>query len=167
MPKPATRKTVLLLHILASAGLFGAVAAYFALAVTGLIGTEEISVRAAYRAGGLITWWLILPLGVAALATGMLSSLVSPWGLFRHYWVVVKLALTFVILGALILHAFPIAHMAEQAFTAEFGLDSIVPQRLQLLLAAGAGLLAILAVSVLSVFKPRGLTRHGWRKQRE
>lgn len=167
MPKPATRKTVLLLHILAAAGLFGAVAAFFALAAAGLTGTEDIPVRGAYWAGGIITWWLILPLGAAALGTGILSSLVSPWGLFRHYWVVVKLALTLLILAVLILHAFPLTHIADQAIGQGFGAAGMMEQRRQLVMASGAGLIAVLAVTILSVFKPRGLTRHGWRKQRE
>lgn len=161
------RKTVLLLHILASVGLFGTVAAFVALAIAGLSGVDDGPVRSAYWAGGLITWWLILPLGFAALATGILSGLASPWGLFRHYWVVVKLVLTLLILAVLIIHAFPITHMAELAANGSFGADGMVAQRRQLLMASSAGLFAILAVGVLSVFKPSGLTRHGWRKQRE
>lgn len=167
MPSHFARKTVLLVHILASVGLFGAVAAFVALAIAGLTDTADIPVRAAYWAGGLITWWLILPLGIAALATGLLSGLVSPWGLFRHYWVIVKLALTMLILALLILHALPISFMAERAETGGFGVNDMLAQRRQLVLASTAGLVAILAVSILSVFKPRGLTRYGWRKQRE
>lgn len=163
MSNPATRKTVLLLHILASVGLFSAVAAFFALAVAGLTGTEDIPVRGAYWAGGLITWWLILPLGAAAVGTGLLSGLVSPWGLFRHHWVVIKLALTLLILAVLILHAFPIAHMADQAIGQGFGAAGLMEQRRQLVMASGAGLIAILAVSILSVFKPRGLTVRRWK----
>jgi len=167
MTTALTRKTVLLLHILASVGLFGTVAAFVALAIAGLSIAGDSPVRAAYWAGGLITWWLILPLGFAALATGILSGLASPWGLFRHYWVVTKLVLTLLILAVLMLHVFPITHMAELAASDGFGADGMIIQRRQLLMASGAGLLAILAVSILSVFKPSGLTRHGWRKQRE
>ena len=161
------RKSVLLLHILASVGLFGTVATFVALAIAGLSSADDSTVRAAYWAGGLITLWLILPLGFAALATGILSGLASPWGLLRHYWVVVKLVLTLLILAALILHAFPIANLAELAASDGFGADGMVAHRRQLLMASGAGLLAILVVCVLSVFKPSGLTRHGWRKQCE
>ena len=32
---------------------------------------------------------------------------------------------------------------------------------------AGGGLLVLLVVQVLNVYKPRGLTRYGWRKQQE
>lgn len=172
MPSRTMRKTVLLFHIVASVGLFGAVAAFVALAVAGLVGTADIPVRAAYWAAGLITVWLILPLGATAFASGVLSGLLSPWGLFRHYWVVVKFLLTLLILAVLVLHAVPISAMAERAVTWGFGAegvatDGMLAQRLQLVMASGAGLFALMAVTVLSVFKPHGLTRHGWRKQRE
>jgi hypothetical protein len=32
---------------------------------------------------------------------------------------------------------------------------------------AGAALVLLLVATTLSVYKPRGLTRYGWRKQRE
>jgi hypothetical protein len=31
----------------------------------------------------------------------------------------------------------------------------------------GLGLVVLLAITVLNVYKPRGLTRYGWRKQQE
>jgi len=39
--------------------------------------------------------------------------------------------------------------------------------RLQLVVAAGAGLLVLLVATGLAVVKPRGLTPYGWRRQRE
>ncbi len=35
------------------------------------------------------------------------------------------------------------------------------------LLHAGVGLLVLLVVQVLNVYKPRGMTPYGWRKQQE
>ena len=32
---------------------------------------------------------------------------------------------------------------------------------------AGGGLLVLLVAAVLNVYKPRGMTRYGWRKQHE
>ena len=37
--------------------------------------------------------------------------------------------------------------------------------RVQLVIASGAGVLALLATTALSIYKPRGLTRYGWRRQ--
>jgi hypothetical protein len=37
----------------------------------------------------------------------------------------------------------------------------------QLVIVAGAGLLVLLVATALSVYKPRGVTAYGWRKQQE
>ena len=51
-------------------------------------------VRAAYPAMELAARFVIVPLAFASLLTGVIQSLGTPWGLFRHYWVLVKLLLT-------------------------------------------------------------------------
>jgi hypothetical protein len=43
---------------------------------------------------GLLAETVLVPLAVAALATGVLLGLGTPWGLTRHAWVLTKLALT-------------------------------------------------------------------------
>ena len=45
-------------------------------------------VRAAYLVTALIGWLVIVPLSFAVLVTGLVQSLGTEWGLFRHYWVV-------------------------------------------------------------------------------
>ncbi|HYN23361.1 MAG TPA: hypothetical protein VE078_20565, partial [Thermoanaerobaculia bacterium] len=51
-------------------------------------------VRAAYLAMELTAWFVIVPLILASLLTGLVQSLGTTWGLFRHYWVLAKLVLT-------------------------------------------------------------------------
>jgi hypothetical protein len=36
-----------------------------------------------------------------------------------------------------------------------------------MVVASGAALLALLVLTALSVYKPQGMTRYGWRKQHE
>jgi hypothetical protein len=38
-----------------------------------------------------ILWFVLVPLSLASLLTGLVQSLGTPWGLFRHYWVLFKL----------------------------------------------------------------------------
>lgn len=156
------RKTILLVHIVSSVALLGAVAAYLLLAVVGLLSQTSFPARASYWAGNMMTWFLILPLAVGALLSGLLVSISTPWGLLRHYWVVVKLGLTLAVLAVLVIHTQPIQVMAMVALDQELLAQDHVPQRIQLVVASGAGLLVILIISVLSVFKPSGLTRYGW-----
>jgi hypothetical protein len=85
-------------------------------------------------------------------------------GLFRHYWVVVKLVLTLVATLLLLLHTQPIGHLgAVAAGGARFGAD-LDGMRLQLVVDAAAALIVLLGATVLAVYKPRGLTPVGQRR---
>src|SRR6266700_1571983 len=88
------RKFALTLHVVASVGWIGAVAVFLALAVVGLVSPDIAHVRASYVAMDLTYESVIIPLGLASLVTGVISSLGTEWGLFRYYWVLVKLLLT-------------------------------------------------------------------------
>src|SRR5258708_22914258 len=88
------RKFALTAHVTSSVGLLGSIAAFLALAIAGLTSQDIKMVRAAYLAMELIARFVIVPLAFASLLTGLIQSLGTPWGLFRHYWVVVKLLLT-------------------------------------------------------------------------
>src|ERR1700704_845733 len=88
------RKFALTAHVTSSVGLLGSIAAFLALAISGLTSQDIKMVRAAYLAMELIARFVIVPLAFASLLTGLIQSLGTPWGLFRHYWVVVKLLLT-------------------------------------------------------------------------
>src|SRR6184192_1575618 len=87
------RKLALTTHITSSVGWLGSVAA-LALAIAGVTSHDPQVVRAAYLAMYLTTWFVIVPLSLASLLTGLVDSWGTPWGLFRHYWVVTKLLLT-------------------------------------------------------------------------
>src|SRR5437879_499958 len=91
---PRLRKFALTAHVICSVGLLGAIAGFLALAVAGLTSQNDQMVRAAYPAMQLIARFVILILAFASLLTGLIQSVGSPWGLFRHYWVLTKLLLT-------------------------------------------------------------------------
>ena len=88
------RKLALTAHITFSVGWLGAVVAYLALAIVGLTSRDAQIVRAAYLSMELIGWFVIVPFSLAALLTGLVQSLGTQWGLFRHYWILVKFLLT-------------------------------------------------------------------------
>jgi hypothetical protein len=85
------RKFALTAHVASSVGWLGAVVAYLALGVSAATGREAQTVRAAWIAMEVIGWFAIAPLAIAALLTGLVVSLGTPWGLFRHYWVLITL----------------------------------------------------------------------------
>ena len=161
---PAVRKLALTVHLTSSVGWIGAVLAYLALGVAAVTSSDTQTVRAAWTAMDLTGWWVIVPLALAALLTGLVMSLGTHWGLFRHYWVLISLGLTVLCTVVLVLHMPTVSRMASMARTAEgadlraLGGDLFHP---------GVGLLLLLAITVLNVYKPAGLTPYGWRRQRE
>lgn len=158
---PFARKLALTAHVTASLGWLGSVACFVALAVAGLRARDAASVRAACLAMETIASTVIVPLSIASLATGIVQSLGTTWGLVRHYWVVMKLILTVVATFVLLMHIAPIKELADMATAgASFGVDERRMQ-VQLLVDAVAGGVILLAATLLSIYKPKGLTPLG------
>lgn len=163
--KPGIRKFALTVHITSSVGWFGAVVAYLAVAVVTQTNHDAQMVRA-YFALDLITRYVLVPLAFASLLTGLVMSFGTAWGLFRHYWVIFKLILT--TLSTIVLLGF------TQTMSYMVGAASDPATSIADLRALGAGkehaiaaLVVLIVNTLLSVYKPRGLTRYGWRKQQE
>lgn len=165
--KPRLRKLSLTAHVTSSVGWLGAVATFLALSVTGLTSQEAQMVRSAYLAMELTASFVIVPLSLASLITGLIQSLGTKWGLFRHYWIMAKLLINILCTVVLVLHMQPITHLAGVAAETALSSADFRETRIQLVANAGAALLALLVATALAVYKPRGLTRYGWRKQRE
>jgi hypothetical protein len=161
---PGVRKFVLAVHLASSLGWVGAVVVYIALGGTAAASQDAQTVRAAWIAMEVAGWVVIVPLALAALVSGLIISLGTQWGLFRHYWVLISLALT--ILATVIL----LLHMPSVSSTARIAREVDGAQLNKLggdLGHAVGGLLVLLVITVLNVYKPRGLTPYGWRKQEE
>jgi hypothetical protein len=157
---PPVRKAVLTAHVVTSVGWLGAVVAYLALDLTAVTSGDPDVSRAAFVAMELVVVSAVVPLALASLVIGVVNALGTSWGLFRHWWVVVKLLLTSVATVVLLLQVPGIRSMAEAARS---GTD---PGDLPGTLAHSiGGLLVLVLVAVLSTYKPRGLTRYGWRRQ--
>jgi hypothetical protein len=161
------RKLALTAHVTTSVGWLGALAVFLAHALASLISQDEQMVRAASLAMGLTAWFVILPLSLAALTTGLVQALGTAWGLFRHYWILFKLLLTAVATIVLLLKLGPISYLADVAAETTFSGADLVGLRTSLMVHAAGGLLVLLAVATLAVYKPRGMTRYGLRKERE
>jgi hypothetical protein len=142
----------------------GADAAFLALAVAGLTTQDAQMMQAAYLAMQVAAWYVIVPLSLASLLTGLIQSLGTKWGLLRHYWIVFKLLINVFANVALLIHTQPIGRLARAAAESALAPGALHEARLQLVVAAGGGLLLLLVATTLAVYKPRGLTPYGWRK---
>lgn len=165
---PNLRKLVLTSHITTSVGLLGAVVGFLALALAGVTSQDPQMVHAAYPAMKLIAWFVVIPLAFAALFTGIIQSLGTTWGLFRHYWILAKLVLMLLAILVLLVQMNTIGLLAGIAGEVRLLAGELRGMQLRLVLHAGGGLLVLLVATTLAVYKPWGMTRYGaLRKQQE
>ena len=161
---PGLRRAALIAHVTASVGWFGSVLAFLALAVAGTTVADEQRMRAAYLAMDMLGWAVLVPLAAVTFVTGLVQSLGTSWGLFRHYWVVVKLVLTVAATIVLLLYTGTLTRLADAAAApASSSASTLLPSASPVVHSATA-LLVLFLTAVLSVYKPRGLTAHGWRR---
>jgi hypothetical protein len=163
---PRLRKFALAAHLTFSVGWIGAAAGYIALDVAAATSQDAQTLRSAYLAMELIVWYVIVPLALASLLTGLVMSLGTRWGLFRHYWVLISLLLTIIATIVLLAETQTISYFAAMAANPTTSGDDLRALGNTLVHSVG-GTVVLLVILVLNVYKPRGMTRYGWRKQRE
>src|SRR5919107_5497539 len=112
---PRLRKFALAAHLTFSVGWIGAVAGYMALDVAAATSQDAQTLRACYLAMELIAWYVIVPLALASLLSGLVMSLGTKWGLFRNYWTLISLLLTIIATVVLLVETQTIGYFANAA----------------------------------------------------
>jgi hypothetical protein len=130
-----------------------------------LTSRDAQTVRGAYLVMEPAAWLVLVPLAFASLLTGLVMSLGTTWGLFRHYWVLFKLLINVFATIILLTYMETFSFMAGVA--ADPSADLALVQNASPMLHAALALLVLLVATVLAVYKPRGMTPYGRRKQRE
>jgi hypothetical protein len=144
--KPKVRKWWLVLHVVSSVGWLGVTIGMLVLALAAFDAPQL------YQAMSLLGDLVVLPLALAALATGVVLSLGTKWGLVKHRWVLVKFVLTVIAVVATTFALRAGLHEAAGGVAAA-GSDVLV--------ASCVSLTLYTINTVLSVFKPWGRTRWG------
>jgi hypothetical protein len=158
--RPRLRKFALTAHVTSSVGWLGA------LAVVGLTSQDAELVRAAYLVMEPLGWFVLVPLAFASLFTGLVQSLGTVWGLFRHYWVLFKLLINVFATIVLLMYTQTLRTLGDLAAETTSSSDDLGALRSPSpLLHAGAALLLLLVATGLAVYKPRGMTPYGQRRQ--
>ena len=160
---PRLRKVALAVHITLSVGWIGAVAGYIGLEVAAATSRDAQTLRAAYLAMELIAWYVIVPLALASLLTGLIMSLGTRWGQFRHYSLI-SLLLTIIATVVLLVETQTINYFADTAADPTTSSNDLRALGNTLVHSVG-GTVVLLVILVLNMYKPRGMTRYGWRKQ--
>lgn len=153
------RKLVFTTHVTSSLGWTGAVVVFLVLALIGMTSPHEATVRGAYLVMAPTAWLVLVPLAHASLLTGAAISLGTPWGLFRHYWVFAKLAITVAATILLLVYLGTFGQMAATAGNPMQNLSSV--RNPSPVVHSVLALLALITATVLAIYKPFGLTPFG------
>ena len=159
---PRLRKFALTAHVTSSVGFLGAVVVFLALAVIGLTSRDAQTVRGAYLVMEPAARFVLVPLAFASLLTGLVQSLGTTWGLFQHYWVLFKLLINVFATIVLLIYVPTLGYLAGVAADPTVDLGGV--RNSSPTLHAALALLVLLVATVLSVYKPQGMTRYGRRK---
>lgn len=159
--RPGVRRFALVAHVTCSVGWLGTVATFLAMAIVGAASSDEQTARGVYLVLDRVAWFTLVPLAAGTLITGVIQSLATQWGLFRHYWVLFKLVITAVATVVLLQYMPTFAAMAGIAADADTTLTEI--RNPSPVLHAALALAGLFAANVLAVYKPRGLTPFGER----
>ncbi|WP_338058227.1 DUF2269 domain-containing protein [Streptomyces avicenniae] len=162
LPRPA-RRGLLVAHVVSSVGWLGLTLCLLVLAVAGATGDQDRA-EAAHRSMGTFTDWLLIPLAVSAVLTGVALSLGTHWGLLRHRWVAVKLWSTLAAAGASVL----VFRRTVEEAAAHAAAGIPVDDTAGLLAPPLVSLTLYVFLTAVSYVKPWGLTRRGRRlRERE
>lgn len=155
------RKVWQIAHIVSAVGWLGIEVCVLGLTAIGLAADDAGTARTAHDAAVLLADTFFMPATVAMLLSGLVLGLGTKWGLFKYYWVAVKLAI-----GCALLVAGTYTLEATMRETAEFARAGTLTDGEGVSL---VGMLSVIAgitlfAAVLSVTKPWG--RIPWRGAR-
>lgn len=145
------RKLLLSLHVATTVSVLGAGLVLLTLGIASLGGADP---RTIYPAARLVDAWLVAPLAVLSLGTGLLLGLLTQWGVFRYWWVTIKLAITTVLTGIVLFVLVPRLGMVAALVTATDSGPLPEGSRVLLVIAPALASLFLLLNVGLAIFKP-------------
>lgn len=143
-----TRRALLALHIITAVGLLGADAGVLTLVIRGMYSP---AVAWAYPAAAFLGTWVLQPLAVSSLLTGLLQGFTTPWGVLTYWWTAIKLALNTAGLVLAVTVLVPTLHQAAAASSSPGGSGLIRD--------TAAASSVLIATVLISTYKPFGRLR--------
>jgi hypothetical protein len=147
---PQVRRAVLTVHIVASVGLLGDVAAVLAVNVRAATTADPALAASSYELLAMFSVLFGIPLSMLSLLTGLLLATTSRWGVLRYRWVAGKLML---IVSVIVVGSFVLGPATDAMRDGRDGAE------LRLILGSAWDVAALLLATGLSVFKPGGRLR--------
>lgn len=159
------KKWLVAAHVLSSIAWVGPAFCYIVLATLAATTLDPHLPHAIYAGMRTLAQWLVLPAALLTLVTGLMLSLLTNWGLFKWYWIIVKVIVTPLAIG---LETFALDSVLDKAVAITAApasallLDpNFVSMKGQMFQALIPHLITMSAIVVISVIKP-----WGQRKQR-
>lgn len=152
LKRPA-RRSILVAHVAVSVGWLGLTVGLLALGLTAFLTRDAATAEAATRAMKVFSDWLVVPVSLLSLVSGLALALGTSWGLARHRWVWTKFWLTLITAGL-------------SVFALRPGIDEAAARGaadIDLVIAPSVATATYLFVTAISVLKPWGPTRRGRR----
>lgn len=151
-------RILLSLHIVSTVSILGTDLVLFVLGIAGL---NDMNPLAIYPPAHLVSLYVIAPLAVIALLTGLLLTFLTPWRLFRYWWVTTKFAITVFFVPIVLFILVPRLSALSSAVMASPSSPLSIHQRLPLVIAP-ALVSSLLVFNVfLAIFKPAKRQRKG------
>lgn len=154
------RRWLLSLHLLFSAIMFGVAVAFLILSITAANTNDAGVLKACYTSMHVLADTSVRASTIGTAATGILLSVLTQWGLFKFYWIIVKEALTLlsIVLGPIGMYFWTLKAVA---LTSAEGLGawqnpSFTVNSSELWIGIVLQILSLAAMFVISVFKPWG-----------
>lgn len=149
-----TRQLLVFAHVVVSLGWMGAGAANVVLAMTAGYSVPGELQRICYLMISRLDDAIVIPAAFASLVSGVVLGVVTPWGVTRYWWVLIKLVVTVAVIAY---STFGIGVWVEESIqVSSAGLES--PVAGPLAYGAGLNIVAFLFMTWLSVAKPWGKT---------
>lgn len=157
---PGTRKLLLAVHLLFSGILLGCTVAFVAMDITALTANDGTALGACYRIMHLLARTSLRASTIGSVASGVLLSVLTPWGLLRFRWIVGKelLSLLVMALGLYGIYAWSLDGLHAVTDEGIGALNDSGYQADSLKLGFGIALqtVSLVLLFLLSVFKPGG-----------
>jgi hypothetical protein len=148
---PRWRKLLLTAHVAAAVSVLGTDLALVLLGISSVGGANPQTI---YPAADLIATWLLAPLALVALGTGVLLGVLTQWGLLKYWWVTIKLALTAILTSVILFVLVPRLGAAADTATALDPSPFTTAERLPLVIAPAAGVTLLILIVALAIYKP-------------
>ncbi len=154
------KKWLLSVHILFAAILFGAMVGFLVLSITAASTKSEDVLKACYTGMHILSKTTVKASTIGSLATGILLSVLTHWGLLKYYWILVKEALTVIAIGLGVVGMYEWSLKAVNLLSAEdlhvLQNPSFIVNGQQMMMGIILQIISLAAMVIISVFKPWG-----------